>query len=318
MAKGSTKAAEKTLFGALPEQKPTTEKATAKTATKTKAKSETIAKPATNKGELTVLKNNPTNTLALLQQTMSRKDAHNLQMAFDMHKELLLEQRRLDFIHAKREMKQKLPTINKDGKIEYRDKGDGKGKPKPLAFASYENLHDSCANPMFEHGFDITHAAQPGVPGMINVITTLVHTNGHFEQSVLPMPHDASGGKSGAQGWASAFSFGKRINMIGLLDIVSRAPSDRDVDGAKVKRTKGGEPRTIDGGIVVESGDGHEGMATIEVCSEDQLVAVREAIEGCGVSIKTFCAKFEIEKVAQLPAHRYADAMAACKNYRKN
>lgn len=283
----------------------------------------TIVSVRTGKrNDLTVIKNNPTNTLAVLTAAMSalpskdaKRQAENLQIIAGLHKEMIAEQARLDYIEAKRQMKRVLPIINKDGKIEYRDKGDGKGKPKPLSFASYENLHDSCADAMFEHGFDLTHAAQPGVPGMINVVTTLVHTNGHFEQSVLPMPHDASGGKSGAQGWASAFSFGKRINMIGLLDIVTRAPTDRDVDGNKVKLKKSGEPRTTDGDVVVEGGDGREGVATVEVCSEEQLIQVREAIEGCGVSEKGFCKHFEIEKVSQLPAARFADAMKACKNH---
>lgn len=287
----------------------------AKTATKTKAKTETIAEPATSKGQLATVKNNPTNTLAVLTQALSGKDAHNLQIVAALHKEMVAEQARLDYIEAKRQMKRQLPTINRDGKIEYKDKGDGRGKPKPLSFASYENLHDSCVDPMFEHGFDITHAAQPGVPGMVNVVTTLVHTNGHTEQSVFPMPHDASGGKSGAQGWASAFSFGKRINMIGLLDIVSRAPGDRDVDGNKVKRKKSGEPQTIDGDVVIESGDGHVGVATVAVCSEDELVKVRDAIEACGVKNADFCKHFQIDKVSQLPAARFQDALDACTNY---
>lgn len=274
-----------------------------------------VAKPAVNKGHLTVVKNNPTNTIAVLVEAMSKKDAANLQIVAALHKEMVAEQARLDYIEAKRQMKRVLPIINKDGKIEYKDKGDGKGKPKPVLFASYENLHDSCRDPMFEHGFDITHAAQPGVPGMINVVTTLVHTNGHSEQSVLPMPHDASGGKSGAQGWASAFSFGKRINMIGLLDIVTRAPIDRDVDGARIKQKKNGEPQTIRGELVVESGDGHSGVVTVEVCSEDQIAKIREAIEACGCGDALFCKHWGIEKVSQLPAADYRDAVAGCKTY---
>lgn len=299
----------------LVEGKESTIISTATAKTKAKAKPEMVAAPAQNKGHLAIVKNNPTNTLAVLTQAMSVKDGANLQIVAALHKEMLAEQARLDYIEAKRQMKRVLPIINKDGRIEYKDKGDGKGKPKPVLFASYENLHDCCCDPLFEHGFDITHAAQPGVPGMINVVTTLVHNNGYSEQSVLPMPHDASGGKSGAQGWASAFSFGKRINMIGLLDIVTRAPVDRDVDGNKVKHKKSGEPQTINGDVVVEGGDGQLGVATVEVCSEDQLVKVREAIEGCGVPNATFLHHFGIKKVSELPAADYRDALDACKIY---
>jgi hypothetical protein len=304
--RGGTPAA----FGAAPAKKPKAE-----TTARAKQKAAPVAGPAVKKGDLTVVKNNPANTLAVLTRAMSGKDGHNLQIVAALHKEMLAEQARLDYIEAKRLMKRALPTINKDGRIEYKDKGDGRGKPKPVLFASYENLHDCCRDPLFEHGFDMTHAAQPGVPGMINVVTTLIHTSGHSEQSVLPMPHDASGGKSPAQGWASAFSFGKRINMIGLLDIVTRAPVDRDVDGNAVKRRKSGEPQTIDGDVVVESGDGNVGVATVALCSEEQLAQVRDAIAGCGVSDKAFCQHFGIAKVSQLPAARLRDALDACRNH---
>ncbi len=287
------------------------------TKTKTKPKADTVAKPAVNKGNLTVVSSTPANSLTvivdLLKDPNLKPEAARL--AFDMHKELLLEQRRLDFIHAKREMKRELPIINKDGKIEYKE-DVARGKQKAtLHFASYENLHDACAEPIYAHGFDVAHFAQPGATGMMNVITRLVHVNGHQEESVLPMPHDGSGGKSGAQGWHSAFSFGKRVNLIGILDIVTRAPTDRDVGGAKVKTKKSGQPQTIEGDIVVEDGDGRAGVATIRLCSDEELIKVRDAIAGCGVSDKGFCAHFNIKKVSELPADRFQDALVACKNH---
>lgn len=284
--------------------------------TKAKEKAEPIAKVATTRGELTVVKNTPTNTLAVLTKALSGKNAQNLQIVAALHKEMVAEQSRLDYIEAKRQMKRKLPIINKDGKIEYKDKGDGRGKPKPVLFASYENLHDCCSDPMFEYGFDITHVAQPGVPGMINVVTTLVHTNGHFEQSVLPMPHDASGGKSGAQGWASAFSFGKRINMIGLLDIVTRAPQDRDLDGNKPKVTKGGKPQVIDGDVLVENGtitqSDDDGIPKITQKQQDELI---EALEGKHVTRKKFCEVYKLDKVSNLPAERFTEVMQYVKAF---
>lgn len=287
------------------------------TKTATKHKAAPIAQPATTKGQLAVVaKNTPTNTLAVLTRTLSGKNAQNLQIVAALHKEMLAEQSRLDYIEAKRQMKRKLPIINKDGRIEYKDKGDGKGKPKPVLFASYENLHDCCNDPMFEYGFDITHAAQPGVPGMINVVTTLVHTNGHSEQSVLPMPHDPSGGKSGAQGWASAFSFGKRINMIGLLDIVTRAPQDRDLDGNKPKITKGGKPQVIEGDVVVEHGIVTQSEAAeIPKITQKQQDDLGDMLEAKGVTRKKFCEVYRIDKLESLPAEEYSDAVQRIKAF---
>lgn len=283
--------------------------------TKTKEKTDTAPKPAVSKGNLAVVKNTPTNTLAVLVEAMSRKDAANLQIVATLHKEMVAEQSRLDYIEAMRDLKRALPVINKDGKIEYKaDAARGK-RAATLRFASFENIHEVITPLLDEYGFDLWFSSEPGVAGMMNVIGHLEHKNGYVRQTVLPMPHDGSGGKSGAQGWASAFSFGKRIATIGLLNIRTRAPEDRDVDGATVKRTKGGAPQTIEGGAVVAKTDMPPDDEQVDVCSEDQLIKVREAIEGCGVPEKTFLKHFNIQKVSQLPAADFKDALQACRSY---
>jgi hypothetical protein len=221
---------------------------------------------------------------------------------------MIAEQARLDYIAAMRDLKRELPIINKDGKIEFKDKGQGKAT---LRFASFENIHEVITPLLDKHGFDLWFSSEPGAAGMINVVGSIEHLNGYVRRTVLPMPHDASGGKSGAQGWASAFSFGKRIATIGLLNIRTRAPEDRDLDGNKAKVTKAGKPQVVEGQVLVDPPAGDQ----VEVCSEDQIVKVREAIEGNGVPEKTFLGHFQIKKVIDLPAADFEDAMTACRSY---
>lgn len=296
-----------TLFGKLPETPP------AKTKAPAKARPVVEGDPTRPKNAIaTIQPVNPRNMLGVLLQAASdpKVDVPKMQAILAMQKEMVAEQARLDYTVAMRALQRELPSINRDGKIEYRDKGDGKGKPKPLYFASFQNLHKVLKPLVDKFGFDLWYSSEPGASGMINVVAHLEHDNGYARRTIFPMPHDPSGGKSAAQGWASAFSFGKRIATIGLFNILTEAPEDRDVDGNAAKRTKAGRPQVVDGDVVLENG-----VATTEVCSEDQLVKVRDAIEGCGVSDKNFCSHFRIEKVSQLPLAEYENALAACKNY---
>lgn len=307
MSKAATKTKAQqgdTLFGKLPEQKTEPAKPAAKSAVSAKN-----PKASQQVATVTPLRTNPTNTLAVIAEALKDPNfkPENMRLVLDMHKEMVAEQARLDFIVAKRRLSNALPVINKDGLIEFKDKGQGRAK---LRFASYENIHDVIKPLLNEWGFDLWFSSEPGAPGMINVIGHLDHENGHARTTIFPMPHDNSGGKSAAQGWASAFSFGKRVATIGLLNIATKAPSDRDIDGNTAKRTKSGAPQVIDGDVVLT-----DGVATVALCSEEQMTKIDEAIKFCGVSVATFCKHFAIQKVAELPAASYADALEACRAY---
>lgn len=247
----------------------------------------------------------PTNLLAVIARAAAdpRTDPPKMQALLDMQKSIAAEDARLAYIAAKLLLTKKLPTINKDGKIEFKDKGAGKAV---LKFASFENINDIIKPLLDEFGFDLWYSSEPGVAGMINVIGHLDHQNGHTRQTVFPMPHDASGGKSGAQGWASAFSFGKRITTIGLLNIQTRALEDRDRDGSdrNVKPARGG-------GMVEVAEEG-------EKISDDQAMKMRELIDWCGVGTKRFCEHYGIAKVTDLPADLYGAAEKSCNDFHAN
>lgn len=284
-----------------------------KTATKARPRAAARPAPKPKTTALALVKNTPTNTLAVIAEALNNRNfkPENMRLVLDMHKEMVAEQGRLDYISAMRDLKRKLPVINKDGKIEYKEDASRGKKAATLRFASFENIHEVISPLLDEFGFDLWFSSEPGVPGMMNVLGHLEHRNGYVRVTVLPMPHDASGGKSGAQGWASAFSFGKRIATIGLLNIRTKAPEDRDLDGNRAKVTKSGKPQVIEGQVLVDT----PVEDAVVLCSEAQLIQVRDGIEGCGVSETAFCNHFKIAKVSQLPAASYQDALAACKSY---
>ena len=228
-----------------------------------------------------------------------RCDVTKMQALLDMQKGILAEEARLAFIEAKLLLNEKLPTINKDGKIEFKDKGQGKAT---LKFASFENINHVIKPLLKEFGFDLWFSSEPGVAGMINVVGHMEHRLGFFRITTFPMPHDASGGKSGAQGWSSAFSFGKRVTTIGLLNIQTTAIEDRDLDG-----NVGNFKRSTDGYVDVDP---------IRKLSRAQAAELEEVMKDCGVTVRGFCEIYGIKSVAELNDDLFEAAKKRCLDYK--
>lgn len=244
----------------------------------------------------------PTNLLAVIARAAAdpRTDTAKMQSLLNMQKDIVAEEARIAYIGAKLLLTRKLPTINKDGKIEFKDKGAGKAV---LKYASFENINDVIGPLLDQFGFDLWFSSEPGVAGMINVIGHLDHQNGYTRQTVFPMPHDASGGKSGAQGWASAFSFGKRITTIGLLNIQTRAVEDRDRDGSdrNVKPARGGGMAEVE-----------EPSPPITPAQRDRLV---DLLTEANIKESQFCTKYGVGQIIQLPSNLFDAAVKAIEEH---
>lgn len=245
----------------------------------------------------------PTNMLAVIARAAAdpRTDTAKMQSLLEMQKSITAEEARLAFLEAKLLLNDKLPTINKDGKIEFKDKGHGAAT---LKFASFENINDVIKPLLKEFGFDLWFSSEPGVPGMINVVGHFEHRLGFVRLTTFPMPHDASGGKSGAQGWASAFSFGKRVTTIGLLNIQTKAIEDRDTDG------RPGNFKAARGGSLV---DVPEDQPCITPKQRDAIVT---KITAAKISEANFCSRYGINQIIQLPSELFAAAVKAVEDYR--
>lgn len=229
-----------------------------------------------------------------------RCDVSKMQALLAMQKEVVAEEARLTFIADKLLLNNKLPVINKDGKIEFKDKGAGKAT---LKFASFENINEVIKPLLKEFGFDLWFSSDPGAAGMINVVGHLEHRLGFIRLTTFPMPHDASGGKSGAQGWASAFSFGKRVTTIGLLNLQTRAIEDLDRDGnqGNFKRSTTGLAEVPEDAPKVSPAQVHE----LDLEMED-----------AGVSIANFCTSYTIADVKDLPAALFEAAKKKLRDHK--
>lgn len=119
----------------------------------------------------------------------------------------------------------------------------------------------------------------------ICVTCVLSHRDGHSETTTLRGPADKSGSKNAIQAIGSTLSYLQRYSLIQALGL---AVSDDD-DGLRA----GGDTIT-----------------------EDQAMELRELAESVGADLAAFCKYLRIEKLADLPASRFAGAVAALEKKR--
>lgn len=239
-------------------------------------------------------------------------DAVKMRMLLEMRKEIVAEEARLSFNRAMVAVRPKLPTINQNGLIEIPEKEKAGGRTTRKQATRYPKLVDvnESVKPILNaHGFDIWH--QPGIAndGKVSIVCHLEHVDGHAKTCEIVLPHDSGGSKNAVQAVSSSISYGKRIGTIALLNLDSRAPIDVDDDGRAAGKVvvseKGGarEPQTVELGGLISAPE------------RDEL---KKAIDDCGVPIETFCGKYEIESIEQLPVRLLAEALDACAAFKQN
>lgn len=215
----------------------------------------------------------------------------------DMYNEVRAEESRRLFTEAKIALSRVTPEINKDGKIVIEAKLGTRNKRQETPYASFENIMKVMQPVLLDNGFDLWFAPDVGEGNRLILRGHLDHIKGHSKTCSIPMPLENSGSKNDAQGIGSSITYAKRYAAIALLNIVSHAKQDRDVDG--------NDPKGADA----------EPQAIITKKQFDELTA---AIKDCDVPIETVCGKYEVEKIEDLPASMFAGAMAACAKFKAN
>lgn len=232
-----------------------------------------------------------------------------MQQLFDMQKEIMAEEARVEFIAAFQAMKKELPIINKDGKIEIIAK-DASGKRPEVGgrvqqstpYATFENIMSKIEPIMDKHDFHLTFETEPSADGARLLITGILqHGRGHFRKTTFPLPAETSGSKNNVQGWGSSFSYGKRYATIALLNIRSKAMEDRDTDGHVVDH-------------VATEAEADQPEPTV---NETQLFALDKAIQLCGIKAAAFCDAYGISQTKDLPARMFDAAIKRCQDHAK-
>jgi hypothetical protein len=139
----------------------------------------------------------------------------------DMQERVMNKQAEVAFNQAMTKLQSKLPTIRKDGKIEFTDKN---GVKREIAFARYEDIDAGIRPLLIEEGFSISFNTQWADSVIIS--GTLAHKDGHSRTSSMRLPLDTSGSKNNLQAMGSTTSYGKRYLVGMLLNIVTKGEDD--------------------------------------------------------------------------------------------
>jgi ERF superfamily len=175
------------------------------------------------------------------------------------------------------------PAISRDGKIPV-------AGGKSLRFASFENIHRAIEPLLKKHGFRMSFQPMPGANGEGLVVECRLIRGTYEEKCIVPCSTaPASRAMNSQQAIGAAISYGKRYGMCSLLNIRSEAPEDRDIDG--------NDPETV--------------------ITEPQVKKLVKAIEDCGIKPSRFMERYKIERMNDLPAKLFAEAIKACEDFGK-
>jgi hypothetical protein len=230
----------------------------------------------------------------------------SMRALLDMRREEMADQSKRDFNAAFIALQEDLPTIRADGRIEIRAK-DAKGErtggvQQSTPYATFNNIMKAIKPLLIKHGFALSFSTEP--VGERLLVKGYLDGHGHQRTTAFPLPAETSGSKNNVQGWGSSMSYGKRYATIALLNLVSEAKEDRDLDGNAPPPEKKGQPGAGFPGDNISSGPAKPITAT----QRDKIV---DLITGAKIKESQFCAKYGIAQIGMLPADQFDAAVKA-------
>jgi ERF superfamily protein len=153
-------------------------------------------------------------------------DVEKLKALIEMQDRMEDRQAERAFTKAFVAMQGMIPTVKRNGTLEYpvdKNKPDG---PKRLVskYAKWEDIEAAIQPILAEHHFGLSFKITPRLVdgGGLLVAAVLRHGDGHTEiGDPIPVPLDTSGGKNNIQAYGSALSYGQRYaaKAAGLIRI---------------------------------------------------------------------------------------------------
>lgn len=188
-------------------------------------------------------------------------------------------QARKAFDEAMSNAKAEIPTIVKNRRVGFESRKPGAAKTD----YRHEDLAEIARtiDPILgKHGLSYRFRTTSEVNQPIVVTCKISHRDGHFEENTLIAGRDESGNKNSIQAIGSTVTYLQRYTLKAALGLAA----SNDDDGAKSEA-----PETI---------------------SEEQIGEMVELLDATGSNKSAFLGWLKIEKLADLPASRFDEAMA--------
>ena len=135
------------------------------------------------------------------------------------------------------------------------------------------------------HGLSYRFRTQQGEK--ISVTCVLAHKAGHYEETTLSGPADASGSKNAIQAIGSTLTYLQRYTLVQMLGLAASSDDDGKAAGAP-----------DDGSLI----------------TEDQLAELIALADDLGADKAKFCKFAKIESFADIRASKFEDAKAALRS----
>lgn len=161
---------------------------------------------------------------------------------------------------------------------------EGHNKKKYADFSAYAREVDPIISK-----FGLSYRFRTVQTEKITVTCIVSHRDGHFEENSLSGPADVTGNKNAIQAIGSTLTYLQRYTLTQALGL---AAEDDD--------------------------DGKAATPTIETITDDQVIFLRELIEAVGANEKRFLAHAGLERLEDIGANKYDDAVKLLKSKERN
>lgn len=142
-------------------------------------------------------------------------------------------QARKAFDDAMADLRSNLPKITKSREVDYVSKGEGGGRVN-YRFEDLAEITESLAGPMSAVGLSFRWYTD-NVQGGVKVTCRITHRDGHFEETSLVGPLDASGKKNPIQAIGSAVTYLQRYTLKAAVGIAASHDDDAQEVGRKAE-----------------------------------------------------------------------------------
>ena len=148
-------------------------------------------------------------------------------------------------------------------------------------YATYRRVVEAVRPVLNRHGLSDTYDMEPQANGNVAVWCILTHDNGHSERTRFDVPTGSGAGMSEQQKAGSAVSHAKRYALLLALGITTADEVDNDA----------AEPQ--------------------EPITAEQIANIEALLTEVGADRGLFMKFAKVEKIEELPAHKYAGAVQA-------
>ena len=206
-------------------------------------------------------------------------DLDKMERLLNMHERIVERQAKASYSASLAQMQPELPMIGERGGIK-----DKNGNIQSR-YALWEDVITQIMPILSRHGFALSFRTGNDSGG-VTVTGVLSHRDGHSEQTTLTLPIDASGSKNAVQSVGSSTSYGKRYTAGALLNLRT---GDIDDDG--------------------QAGGG-------DYITEAQAADIEALITEVGANRAFFLKYLKANSVGEIPASKFANAVAALERKR--